>query len=120
MTSWGTSPSSPSARRVCKHLSVYCLGVSLIEVDGQLFTDDELEAQALAADPDTPVADDAPPFRSPPNQFGDLLPDWYMPPPAGHGRRRRNAVIASVVIFSLLFINALGLCITYGRLEVLF
>ncbi|MCU1394389.1 MAG: hypothetical protein JWM34_2817 [Ilumatobacteraceae bacterium] len=87
-------------------------------------TDEELTALALAADPDPLIDDDAVPLSAFHAEFGDILPDWYMPAPASisgtPGRRRRNAVIASVVIFSLLFINALGLCITYGRLEVPF
>ena len=87
-------------------------------------TDEELTAFALAADPDQAIDDDAVPLSAYQGEFGDLLPDWYMPAPVSgggsRGRRRRDAVIASVVIFSLLFINALGLCITYGRLEVPF
>ena len=87
-------------------------------------TDEELTALALAADPDQQIDDDAVPLTAFHGEFGDILPDWYMPAPASisssPGRRRRNAVVASVVIFSLLFINALGLCITYGRLEIPF
>ncbi len=84
-------------------------------------TDEELTALVLAADPDQAIDDDAIPLSAYQGEYGDLLPDWYMPAPSSGGaRRRRNAVVASVVIFSLLFINALGLCITYGRLEVPF
>lgn len=85
------------------------------------FTDDELTALALAADPDQAVDDDAVPFGVVHGEFGDLLPAWYMPAPITlHGSRRRNAIVATVVIASLLLINALGLCITYGRLEIPF
>ncbi|MCU1368223.1 MAG: hypothetical protein JWL72_4810 [Ilumatobacteraceae bacterium] len=87
-------------------------------------TDEELTALALAADPDQTIDDDAVPLTAFQGEFGDILPDWYMPAPASisssRGRRRRNALVGSVIIFSLLFINALGLCITYGRLEVPF
>jgi hypothetical protein len=83
-------------------------------------TDEELTELALAADPDQAIDEDAVPLAQYQGEYGDLLPDWYMPAPAAHGSRRRNAVVASVIIFSLLFINALGLCITYGRLEVPF
>src|SRR3954469_9369774 len=79
-------------------------------------SDEELTALALAADPDQAIDDDAVPLPQHQGEFGDLLPAWYMPAPAASGSRRRNAVVASVVIFSMLFINALGLCITYGRL----
>lgn len=88
--------------------------------DFEPLTDEELTALALAADPDQGIDDDAVPLTQYQGEYGDLLPAWYMPAPAAHGARRRNAVVASVVIFSLLFINALGLCITYGRLEVPF
>jgi hypothetical protein len=47
---------------------------------------------------------------------GELLPDWYMPTPA---RRRltgwRRAVVLLIVL-SLLFIEAYGLCTTFGPL----
>jgi len=90
--------------------------ISLLEP----LSDEELTAQALAADPDPMIDDDAVPLAQYQGQYGDLLPAWYMPAPSASGPRRRNAVVASVVVFSLLFINALGLCITYGRLEVPF
>lgn len=83
-------------------------------------TDAELTALALAADPDPVIDPDAVPFGLAEGAF-DLLPAWYMPAPAtAGGARRRNAVVAAVVIGSLLFVNALGLCITYGRLEIPF
>jgi hypothetical protein len=83
----------------------------------QLFTDDELAELALAADPEAGVADDAVPLK----QFlgdgsGELLPDWYMPPPMGggrllHGWRRR---IVLLIVASFVLLNAYGLCSTYG------
>lgn len=76
---------------------------------------DELTAQALAADPDAPVDDDATPFASDSEREG-LLPSWYMPAPARYPRRPGHRVAAIVVIASFLAINALGLCITYGHL----
>ena len=94
--------------------------MNVIDVDGQLFTDEEIAAQALAADPDLQLGDDVVPLSMHRREFGNVLPDWYMPPPSAHGPRRRNAVIATVIIASLLLVNALGLCITYGRLEVPF
>jgi hypothetical protein len=81
-------------------------------------SDEDLTALALAADPDTPIADDAVPLseltgtttRGP-------LPEWYMPAASGGqlltGWRRVPPVL---VVGSLLAINACGLCITYGRL----
>jgi hypothetical protein len=84
----------------------------------QVFTDDELTELALAADPDAGVAADAVPL----DEFlgdsgaGELLPDWYMPAPAGAARLlqgwRRRVVLLIVASFVLL--NAYGLCSTYG------
>ena len=84
-------------------------------------SDDELTSLALAADPDPVIHADAVPFAALHGEYGDLLPAWYMPAPcATGGSRRRNAMVATVVIASLLLVNALGLCVTYGRLEIPF
>ena len=81
-------------------------------------TDDELAAFALAADPDLPVDDDAVPFRPDDRRFGDLLPDWYMPAPASRRGRPAHVVVTSVIVLSLLAVNAVGLCVTYGHLAI--
>jgi hypothetical protein len=85
----------------------------------EVFTDDELAVLALAADPDAGVADDAVPlseFLGAGGEGAELLPDWYMPAPAGAGRLlqgwRRRVVLLIVASFVLL--NAYGLCSTYG------
>lgn len=79
-------------------------------------TDEELSEMALAADPDALVPDDAVPFGAAPED--GLLPSWYMPAAvAGRTSSRRGAVVA-IVILAFLVINALGLCITYGMLEI--
>ncbi len=84
-----------------------------------VFTDEELSELALAADADSGVADDAVPlseFLGAGGATGELLPDWYMPAPAGAGRLlqgwRRRVVLLIVASFVLL--NAYGLCSTYG------
>jgi hypothetical protein len=78
-------------------------------------TDDELAAEAMAADPDVAVSDDAVPFGEAVN---GLLPDWYMPT-SGPIRRTRPRVVAVVgLILSLLIVNAAGLCVTYGWPEI--
>jgi hypothetical protein len=82
------------------------------------FTDDELTELALAADLDPPLDDDAVPFRSDDGRFGDLLPDWYMPAPASRRGRRAHVVVTSVIVLSLMAVNAVGLCVTYGHLEI--
>ena len=84
-----------------------------------VFSDEELSELAMAADPDRGVADDAVPlseFLGAGGTSGELLPDWYMPAPAGGGRLlqgwRRRVVLLIVASFVLL--NAYGLCSTYG------
>ena len=77
---------------------------------------DELTAQALAADPDTPVAADAEPFSAGAPAVDPLLPSWYMPGPTTYRRRSGHRIAALTVIASFLLINAFGLCITYGHL----
>lgn len=76
----------------------------------------ELTAQALAADPDAPIAADARPFEAEGAPVESLLPSWYMPGPVTYRRRSWHRVAALTVIASFLLINALGLCITYGHL----
>ena len=79
-------------------------------------TEDDLEAQALAADPDPAVAPDARPFAATSSGL-DLLPDWYMPSPVpGRATPGRRAV-ALVVVAAALVINGLGFCLTYGTLS---
>ena len=81
------------------------------------FTDDQLAALALAADPDLEVGDDAVSLWDlAASEQEDLLPAWYMPPPmAGarllHGWRRR---VVLLIIISFLLIDTYGLCSTYG------
>jgi hypothetical protein len=81
--------------------------------------DDELEREALAADPDAPIPAGAISWweREPAANAPALLPDWYMPAPAAAGARRhppwrRRTVYGLVGTF--LLINAAGLCSTYG------
>lgn len=89
-----------------------------LEVD--TITDAELEALALAADPDTDLADDAVPLWDLGRVGESLLPEWYMPSPMARPRRltgwRRRVVIALVISF--LLIDAAGLCSTYGLVVV--
>lgn len=79
-------------------------------------SDEDLTALALAADPDVELGDDAVPFRTG-GELPGLLPDWYMPAPQVTGRSRRQAAVLSVVVVSLLALNAAGLCVTYGVVE---
>jgi len=78
-------------------------------------SDDELTAQALAADPELAVDDDLPPWS--PTATG-LMPDWYMPASLPRHRGGWRACVAIAVIVGLVAINAAGLCITYGHLVI--
>jgi hypothetical protein len=79
--------------------------------------DEELAAEALAADP-LPSLEGAVPFAL---AIGEpdrrILPEWYMPAPSGGaihlGGWRRNVVFLFVA--ALLVIEVTGLCTTYGR-----
>ncbi len=77
------------------------------------FTDEELTALALAADPRAPLDPAAIAWDGAVLHQRGLLPDWYMPTPvARRGLLPRAVVIALVAGF--LMINAFGLCITSG------
>jgi len=75
-------------------------------------TDEELTAEALAADPDAPLADDAVPFDTG-EPGGAILPDWYMPAP-GSSRAKGGRVMFTVLAGSLLVGNLAGFCVTFG------
>lgn len=86
--------------------------------DGAPFTDDELAAWALGADPHEHLDDDAVPLAGADHAFA-LLPQWYMPVPIATPRSRSLWVttIAVFLIGAFVTITALGFCITYGHLE---
>jgi hypothetical protein len=88
--------------------------------DELMFTDEELTAQALAADPDAPIDPDAVPLHSLLVEFPELLPSWYMPAPGGFTRTRSRRVMATVFIGALVVVNMCGLCVTSGHLEIPF
>ncbi len=80
-------------------------------------SDEELTAQALAADPDALPDAGATPW-SPGGEVDGLLPGWYMPAPVTGRRGWGPRSVAALVILGFLVINACGLCITYGHLVV--
>jgi hypothetical protein len=84
--------------------------------DEPVCSDDELTALALAADPDVDLGDDAVPFVV--DGGLDLLPGWYMPAAQAAGSTSRRRLVVGVVIGSLVVLNALGLCVTYGSVVV--
>lgn len=86
-------------------------------LDGDVeVSDEELIELALAADPDAPIPDDAVPFGR--GDSGALLPDWYMPVPMGMARTRSARFTVGLIVLSLLALNAVGLCVTYGVIEL--
>jgi len=82
--------------------------------DLDVISDEELTRLALAADPNAPLDPQAQPWDGAVLHQHGLLPDWYMPTPAGArlGRLPRALVISLIAGF--LMINAAGLCITSG------
>jgi hypothetical protein len=82
-----------------------------------MFTDAELTALALAADPHQPLNSDAVPMSDYlSSEKVGLLPEWYMAPVMTRHIRRVPQLIALVVIGAFLLIEAVGLCSTYGQL----
>ena len=78
-------------------------------------TGDELDALALAADPNAPISADAVPYDRVIGSGVSLLPDWYMGhATAVHASKWRRPVILAVVA-AFLLIDAAGLCSTYGQ-----
>src|SRR5947209_19978922 len=105
MASERNAPAVPSDREVDMDLNTH-----------DAFTDEELTALALAADPDAPVDRGAMSLFDAVPEGGEaepsgLLPGWYMPAVAGglrplHGWKRR---VVWLIIASFLLINAYGL-----------
>jgi hypothetical protein len=77
--------------------------------------DEELVAEALAADPDASDVfdDDAVPFDTGAGTGMQLLPAWYMPAPSLRRSRGRVIVLATVA-GSLAAGNVIGFCVTFG------
>jgi hypothetical protein len=98
---------------------VECLpnGDEGVEPEGDApLSDTELEALALAADPDAPLDDEAVEMAVFLGRPPGLLPQWYMPSPVvGSGARWRLPVVL-VIVAAFVVIEALGLCSTFGQL----
>lgn len=80
------------------------------------WTDEELTALALAADPDAPVDPDAVPLSVYPEPGPNSLPVAYMPPAMSGVGRGWRVPVAVLIILAFLAVDAVGLCITYGTL----
>jgi hypothetical protein len=82
------------------------------------FTDEDLAALALAADPDQPLDPDAVPistYLDDGSEDSGLLPGWYMAPPAKRHAHKGAQFVAIAVIAAFVIIEAFGLCSTYGQ-----
>jgi hypothetical protein len=86
------------------------------DVDMWDMIDEELTAEAMAADPDLIVPGDAVPFGV--SESEGLLPEWYMPMLGPIRRTRTRVVAVTGLVLSLLVVNAAGLCVTYGWPEI--
>lgn len=81
------------------------------------FSDEELTALALAAEPVTTLAQDAVPWGGGDVRSPSLLPNWYMPSPSYQLRGRWTRAVVVTLIVGFLVIDAFGLCITSGFLS---
>jgi hypothetical protein len=84
--------------------------VNRFEQRRPVVNDEELAAEAMAAEPDPPLGDHAAPLPLSTDVRQDLLPDWYVPARTSrvHGRARRW--LLGGVVVGLLVINGVGLC----------
>jgi hypothetical protein len=82
------------------------------------FTDTELTALALAADPDLPLAEDAVPVSIYLSQLPIALPDWYMPSVMIRGGTRWRIPVIVLIVAAFLIIEGLGFCNTFGQLTL--
>ncbi len=80
------------------------------------FTDEELTALALSAEPGSPFDRDAVPLGVYLGQAPGLLPEWYMPSTMARARTRWRLPVVMTIVGAFLVIEALGLCSTYGTL----
>jgi hypothetical protein len=85
-------------------------------LDGEPFSDAELTALALAADPDQPLDADAVALDLRPVVFAGALPEWYMPPVVTRVSKGWRRPIVFAIVAAFLLIDGFGLCITYGHL----
>ena len=87
----------------------------ILETDVR-FTEAELTALALAADPDAPIAEDAVTVAEFLGQSVGLLPDWYMPSPMARSGKAWRIPVVVAVVAAFVIIEAFGLCSTFGQL----
>jgi len=84
--------------------------------DVREFTEDELTALALAADPSGPIDEDAVPVAQYLGEHAGLLPSWYMPSPMTRTGSRWRIPVVVAIVAAFVIIEAFGLCSTFGQL----
>jgi hypothetical protein len=84
----------------------------------EMFSDDELTALALAADPEAPLDADALPWYFGYGFAVNPLPEWYMPRPMAARRGRGTTIVVASVVIGMVVVCAFGLCITSGFLQL--
>jgi hypothetical protein len=84
--------------------------------DDEYFTEAELTALALAADPNGPIDDDAVSVAEFLEQSGGLLPAWYMPSPMARSGKSWRIPVVVAIVAAFIIIEAFGLCSTFGQL----
>jgi hypothetical protein len=81
-------------------------------------TDAELEALALAADAEQPLADDAIPVSLFGDRVSGMLPQWYMAPVMARRVTGWRTPVVIGIVAVLLGLEALGLCSIFGQVVV--
>lgn len=84
--------------------------------EGEDFTEAELTALALAADPNGPLDDDAVPLAQYLGVHAGLLPSWYMPTPMARSGKPWRIPVVLAIVAAFVIIEAFGLCSTFGQL----
>ena len=82
------------------------------------FSDEELSALALAAEPIARLDANAVAWGGGDARTPSLLPNWYMPSPSYQVRGRWTRAIVVTLIVGFLVIDGFGLCITSGFLSL--
>ncbi len=90
-------------------------GDGVVEDDGH-FTEAELTALALAADPNGPIDEDAVSVAEFLGQSAGLLPAWYMPSPMVRTGKPWRIPVVVAIVAAFVIIEAFGLCSTFGQL----
>jgi hypothetical protein len=94
------------------------LGEGGPEADEPGFSEEELTALALAADPEAPLSEDAVPFALFLGQLPLVLPQWYMPPAISSRSTRLRTALVIAIVLAFVMIDAWGLCSTYGSVTL--